>query len=130
MRDTIYSPYFQGSNAAAPVGLVVRTASDPAGFIASIQRAVWAVDAKQALANIVTVDRFPSMSLGSQRFRTMLVAACGALGLMLATIGPYGVTARSVVERRREAGILMALGGGRIDVRWSTAKTTMAAPPH
>jgi putative ABC transport system permease protein len=123
----VYAPYFQGSNPAAPVALVVRTAGDPAGFVAAIKRAVWEVDAKQPLGSIVTLEDFLDISLGPQRFRAMLVAVCGVLGLLLATIGTYGVTARSVVERTREMGIRLALGGRPRDVWWAVTRTAMKA---
>jgi putative ABC transport system permease protein len=127
IADTLYTPYFQGSNAAAPVGLVVRTAADPAASLDAIKRAVWAVDPKQPLARIVVLEDFLSASLGAQRFRATLVAVCGMLGLALATIGTYGVTARSVVERTREVGIRLALGGRPRDVWWSIAWTSLRA---
>jgi putative ABC transport system permease protein len=126
-RDAVYAPFFQGSNAAAPVALVVRTAGDPSASIRAIQRAVWAVDRKQPLGNITTLQQFLDASLGPQRFRAMLITACGVLGLMLATIGTYGVTARSVVERTREVGIRRALGGGARDVWWSVARGSLRA---
>jgi putative ABC transport system permease protein len=125
--DTVYTPYYQGSSPAAPVGLVVRTAGDPRAMVTPIKQAVWAVDAKQPLANVVTLEQFLSASLGAQRFRAMLVAVCGAIGLLLATIGTYGVTARSVVERTREVGIRLALGGRAFDVWWTVAWSSLKA---
>ncbi|MEO6237276.1 MAG: ADOP family duplicated permease [Vicinamibacterales bacterium] len=125
--DTIYTPYFQGSSPAAPVALVVRTAADPRAMIDTIKRAVWQVDAKQPLAHVITLDRFLAASLGPQRFRAILIAVCGAIGLLLAAIGTYGVTARSVVERTREVGIRLALGGGALDVWWTLAWGSLRA---
>jgi putative ABC transport system permease protein len=119
--DMLYTPYYQGSNPAAPVGLVIRTQGDPRGMIDPIKRAIWEVDAKQPLANVVTLEGFLAASLGAHRFRAMLIAACGIIGLLLATIGTYGVTARSVVERTREVGIRLALGGNAVDVWWTVA---------
>jgi predicted permease len=119
--DILYTPYYQGSNAAAPVGLVVRTAGDPRGMVNAVKRAIWSVDPNQPLAGVVTLEDFLSASLGAQRFRAMLIAACGAVGLLLATIGTYGVTARSVVERTREVGIRLALGGSPTNVWWTVA---------
>ena len=57
----------------------------------------------------------------------MLIAVCGAIGLLLATIGTYGVTARSVVERTREVGIRLALGGRARDVWWTVAWGSLKA---
>jgi putative ABC transport system permease protein len=125
--DILYTPYYQGSNAAAPVGLVVRTAGDPRGMIDTVKRAIWQVDASQPLASVVTLEGFLADSLGAHRFRAMLIAACGAIGLLLATIGTYGVTARSVVERTREVGIRLALGGRPADVWWTVASGSLRA---
>jgi putative ABC transport system permease protein len=125
--DTVYTPYYQGSSPAAPVGLVVRTAGDPRGMIAAIKQGVWAVDAKQPLANVITLDQFLAASLGPQKFRAMLMTVCGIIGLLLATIGTYGVTARSVVERTREVGIRLALGGRALDVWWTVAWASLKA---
>jgi putative ABC transport system permease protein len=125
--DMLYTPYYQGSNAAAPVGLVVRTAGDPRGMIDTVKRAIWQVDVDQPLANVATLEGFLADSLGAHRFRAMLIAACGGIGLLLATIGTYGVTARSVVERTREVGIRLALGGRPVDVWWTVAWGSLRA---
>ena len=119
--DTLYTPYYQGSSPAAPVGLVVRTTGDPAAMVPAIRRAIWDVDPKQPLANVVTMEQFLSDTLGAQRFRALLVSACGAIGFILAILGTYGVTARSVVERTREVGIRLALGGDPLRVWWTVA---------
>lgn len=125
--DLVYTPYYQGSNAAAPVGLVVRTEGDPRGMIGAVKRAIWQVDPNQPLATVVTLEGFLSDSLGAQRVRAMLIAACGMVGLLLATIGTYGVTARSVVERTREVGIRLALGGSPANVWWTVAWASVRA---
>ena len=127
LRDTVYSSYFQASNAAAPVALVVRTASDPSGLVPAIQRAIRAVDPKQPLGQITTVRAFLDASLGPQRFRALLIGLCAALGLVLATIGTYGIAARSVVERRKEVGIRLALGGRLPTVCWAILRSTLGA---
>jgi putative ABC transport system permease protein len=126
-RDTVYSPYFQTNNPAAPVALVVRTEGDPAAMVGSIKRAVWEVDVKQPLGSILTLDQFMVDSLGPHRFRATLIAVFGVLGLLLATIGTYGVTARSVAERTREMGIRLALGGTRRNVWWSVSRVALKA---
>ena len=125
--ETVYVSVLQSNSAAAPVSLIVRTSSDPLAFVAAIRNAVWDVDPQQPLGNVQTMEHFLATSLGPQRFRALLVAACGVLGLLLATIGTYGVTARSVSERQREIGIRLALGGSRLAVWWVIAAASIKA---
>ncbi len=126
-RDTLYTPFLQAGLSPLPVSLVVRTAADPSGFIRAIKQAVWRVDPNQPLANVVTLESFLHDSLGPQRFRALLVTGYALLGLLLATIGTYGVTARSLAERTREVGLRLALGGGRSRVWWTVASTSLKA---
>ena len=113
----MYTSYYQGSTSATPAGLVVRTLGDPRSAIQQIKRAVWAVDPAQPLSNIVVLDDYLRGSLGPQQFRGWLVALCSGFGILLAIIGIYGVTARSVSERTKEVGIRIALGGHPAKVR-------------
>jgi predicted permease len=113
----VYTSYYQGSTSATPAGLVVRTAGDPRLALAAIKQAIWAIDPAQPLSSIVVLDNYLAASLGPQQFRAWLVALCGLFGILLAVIGIYGVTSRSVAERRKEAGIRIALGGDPSHVR-------------
>jgi predicted permease len=125
--ELVYVPVLQNNAAAAPVSLVVRTASNPGPMVPAIKRAVWAVDPQQPLGNVITLDEFLSDMLGPQRLRAILIGLCGLLGLVLAIIGTYGMTARSVSERQREIGIRLALGGSRTWVWWAMAMSSVRA---
>ena len=59
-------------------------------------------------------------SIGPQAFRSALVLAFAVLGLVLTSIGIYGITARSVQERTDEFGIRIALGATRPEI-WKIA---------
>jgi ABC-type antimicrobial peptide transport system permease subunit len=107
---TFYVAYAQNSPPTAAVSLVVRTAGEPRALIRPIRAAVLAVDAAQPLDAVTTFDQFMSDSLGPQRFRSTVLLVLAGLGLTIAGVGIYGLTARSVVERTREVGVRLALG--------------------
>lgn len=123
----MYSCYYQGSTSATPAGLVVRSSGDPRQVLQSIKQAIWSVDPAQPLSSVVILDDFLAASLGPQKFRAWLVALCGACGVLLAIVGIYGVTSRSVAERTREVGIRIALGGHPSTVWWRLVMVSMRA---
>jgi ABC-type antimicrobial peptide transport system permease subunit len=107
---TVYVSFDQNNVAITPVSLVIRTQGDPLSFVGPVRAAVFAADSAQPIDTVTTLERFLGDSLGPQRFRSTLLLVLGAIGLALAGLGVYGVTARSVEERTRELGVRQALG--------------------
>ncbi len=120
---TAYVPYAQAPT--GNFGLAVRAAGDPAALSSAARAAVRAVDANQPVYDVMTLRAaLGERTLGLQ-YIAVVMGVLGALALVLAAGGVYGVMAYMVAQRAHEIGVRIALGATRADVMKLTVSHTV-----
>jgi putative ABC transport system permease protein len=112
LAQTMYVPVAQNSYRASDMQIVVRTGIDPA-IMATTLAPLVKKNYPQVAVSSTTMREAIGESTRAQRFRTILFGGFAAVGILLAAMGMYGVTAYTVAQRRFEFALRFALGAQR-----------------
>jgi predicted permease len=105
---TQYVPYTQ--NALGPMAFEVRTAGDPTALMPAIREAVRQIDPNLPIVDMATQTEQIERRFAQERIFARAYTLFGALALLVAAIGLFGLMSYNVTRRTTEIGIRMALG--------------------
>ena len=119
----IYFPAMQESPEGAQ--LVIRTSLPPASLAGSVLHVLRELNPKQPAAEFRPIRAIVDRAVSPRRFFVLLVTVFAEFGLILATLGIYGVISYSVAQQTQEIGIRMALGATQGHVLRGVMQKTM-----
>lgn len=122
---TAYLPYALRPSSVTTLAFVIRTRLSPLSLAFAVHQAVASSDPNLPVAEMRTQRDQIDLSLGTERLFATLVSTFGAIAVLLAAIGLYGVMAFSVSRRTSEIGLRMALGARRTDVQWLVLRQSL-----
>ena len=123
---TVYRPILQIQDGSAySVTIHVRTLTDPAPLTSQVRQMINQIDDKLPIYGVTTMNDQLHENLNQERLIAQLVSFFGALALILACIGLYGVMAHGVARRTNEIGIRMALGARGGNIAWMILRETL-----
>ena len=123
-RAMYYRPYRQMGGTPV-VRFALRTSGDPKAVAPLLIQAAQSIDRRMQIRNAVPFREIVNRTLVIERLVGYVSAAFAALALLAAAVGLYGVLAYSVLRRRREIGVRIAIGAQPGTVEWMIVRESL-----
>jgi predicted permease len=124
-RPIYYVPY-QQSSGRPNIRLAVRASGDLDALGRTIAQTARSIDYSLGIPDVVPFAEIVNRSLVIERLVAHVSSAFAAVGVLIACIGLYGLLAYSVVRRRREIGVRIAVGASPGSVEWMMLRESLA----
>ncbi len=113
-EPAIYVPYSQSPTNS--MCLIIRPSINSGGSLSAMRKLVWAVDARQPIESIATMQELQSRSVSNNRFNMGILIAFAVMALTLAYAGVFEVISYTISQRSQEIGLRIALGARPRDI--------------
>ena len=125
--DAGWQMYLPATKQFGPEGcyLVVRSKLPPDTLASSVRRTLRQINPGQPATDFKPIQSLVDHATSPRRFFFLLVSIFAGLGLLLATLGIYGVVSYSVTRETQQIGIRMALGATRQTVLFGVIRKTL-----
>jgi ABC-type antimicrobial peptide transport system permease subunit len=121
----VYQPFLQADTVRGQMILHVRVEGPTDTVAARVRDEVWKTDKNVPQFEVRTLAEEVEAALVQQRMVATLSTLFGALAVLLACVGLYGLFAFAAIQRTGEIAIRMALGASRAQVVWMTLREAL-----
>ena len=125
VRHDIFLPFLQTNVPLRYV--VIRTKTNPESFVSVLRQELRSIDKNQPVSKVRTMEQLVAGAKAGPRLSILLLSVFAGFAAFLAALGVYGLVSDSILQRRREIGIRMALGAQSRNVLVFIARGEMSS---